>query len=202
MTVYFLLVGEPQASRFFFVVVQRRSNLVCVSLKAVIPFGAYTPGAEWLWQNSCFFLGSVVKSWGGGANSKLNLMSFRIISFHSILWDLISFHIHRRIHIWDILPCHLCVSYQQSQQSQHLDTAPVCATSSHGHLLGHLSVFHGVMEVCVESTEIMNQGPTRELAKQNQSVINDLGCSWQVFPTFVGREKNRFKARKNTLKIC
>lgn len=70
---------ENQASRMVFFVVQRRSNLVCVSLKAVIPFGAYTPGAEWLWQNSCFFLGSVVKSWGGGANSELNLMSFHII---------------------------------------------------------------------------------------------------------------------------
>ena len=80
-----------------------------------------------------------------------------------------------------------CVSYQQSQ---HLDTAPVCATSSHGHLLGHLSVFHGVMEVCLSSRihEIMNQGPTRELAKQNQSVINDLGCSWQGFPIVGGKQ--------------
>lgn len=44
--------------------------------------------------------------------------------------------------------------------------------------------------------EIMNQGPTRELAKQNQSVINDLGCSWQGFPTFVGGKQLGSKLEK------
>ena len=33
---------------------------------------------------------------------------------------------------------------------------------------------------------IHDQGPTRELAKQNQSVINDLGCSRPGFHTFPG----------------
>ena len=61
MTVYFLLVGEPGKSNGFLLCNGGPTYFVS-PLKAVIPFGAYTPGAEWLWQNSCFFLGSVVKS--------------------------------------------------------------------------------------------------------------------------------------------
>ena len=142
----FLLLGEPAASRMVFFVVQRRSNLVCVSLKAVIPFRCLHARRRMALAKQLLFPWQYcqVLRW-----RRKQQIESHVISYHHMN-EILCHHV---ISIggtylrYPPLPFK-CVSYQQSQ---HLDTAPVCATSSHGHLLGHLSVFHGVMEVCLSN---------------------------------------------------
>lgn len=145
MTVYFLLLGEPGKSNGFFCCATEVQPGVCL-LKSSHPIRCLHARRRMALAKQLLFPWQCcqVLRW-----RRKQRIESHVISYHHMN-EILCHHV---ISIggtylrYPPLPFK-CVSYQQSQ---HLDTAPVCATSSHGHLLGHLSVFHGVMEVCLSN---------------------------------------------------